>query len=286
MRFTRFLYSDNSIIQDWSQSLTRYQSGEKTFSFTAAEDYFYIGNIAPFNHFFLKLSTPSVASSNMKVEYRSTSGWERCIELFDETEGLTQDGFVTFVPNKNTGWDRLDLKYDVDGNVEFSNNRNTPDANDTVIYDKYWVRISFDTDLTASTILSWIGQKFSDDYDLGSEFPDLLRSTVLTAFQSGKTNWEEQHVRAAEIIVRDLIAQQVIFSKGQILERQSFTLSSVSKVSEIIYNSFGDDYLDQKKSAMDEYTKRLQKSIFDVDLNGDAELSLGEMNSRQGFMNR
>lgn len=278
MRTTRVIYSDNGTLTDLTTQLSNYHSGTYTFSnFVAAEDYIYIGNIAPFNHFYLKMGTASVASTTMSVDYWSGDDWQSVVELNDETSGLTQDGFITFVPDRNYGW--------VDGNTN-GQGRQITGLTSLTIYDKYWIRISFNNDLTDNCIISWIGQNFSNDDDLGSEFPDLVRSSVLTAFESGKTNWEEQHIRAAEIIVKDLISKNIIYSKGQILERNSFMLPSVSKVAEIIFNSFGDDYIDQKKAARNEYEQRMNKSIYDIDSNRDGELTEGEMTNRQGFLKR
>lgn len=278
MRMTRVIYSDDGTLTDLSTDLSNFHSGTYTFSdFVAAEDYIYIGNIVPFNHFYLKMDTASIASTTMTVEYWSGNSWQEVVELIDETSGLTQDGFVTFVPDRDYNW--------VNANTNGSGQTVTG-LTSVTIYDKYWIRISFNNDLTDDSIISWIGQKFSNDDDLGSEYPDLTRSTVLTAFESGKTTWEEQHIRAAEIIVKDLIAKQIIFAKGQILERNSFMLPSISKTAEIIFNAFGDDYLDQKKAAYNEYNARMQKSIYDIDSNLDGELTTGEMSTRQGFLSR
>jgi hypothetical protein len=275
---TRIIYGDNGTLYDLSTELSNYHGGTFTFSdFVAAEDYIYIGNTVPFNNFYLKMSTASVASTTMTIEYWSGSSWTNVVEIIDETQGLTQNGYITFVPDRDTAWDRSNTSGQGQTITELSS---------VTIYDKYWIRISFNNDLTDNCIISWVGQKFSDDNDLGSEYPDLTRSSVLTAFESGKTDWEEQHVRAAEIIVKDLIAKQIIFNRGQILERNSFMLPSVSKVSEIIYNSFGDDYIDQKKASREEYSYRMQKSIYDIDSNLDGDLSPNEMSSRQGFMSR
>jgi len=278
MRTTRILYSDNGTLTDLTTELSNFHSGTYTFSgFTAAQDYIYIGNIAPFNHFYLKMGTASVSSTTMSVHYWSGNDWQEVVEIEDETSGLTQDGFVTFVPSKNYGWVNADTS---------GRGQQVTGLTSVTIYDKYWIRISFNNDLTADSIISWVGQKFSNDDDLGSEFPDLVRSSVLTAFQSGKTDWEEQHVRAAEIIVKDLISRNIIYSKNQVLERNSFMLPSVSKVAEIIFNSFGDDYTDQTKNARKEYISRMDKSIYDVDLNNDGELSKKEMKYRQGYLTR
>jgi len=288
MRFTRVLYSDNDIIDDISNLINRYRNGTRTFSFVAAEDYFYIGNIGAFNHFFVKLSTPSVVSTGLKVEYfsGSTNTWAEAVETFDETDAFTQSGYVTFTPNINDAWEIADCKYDAAGNVEFSNGRNQHQSGETIVYDKYWVRVSFANDLTPSTVLDWIGQKFCDDDDIRAEYPDLLRSNVLDAFESGKTDWEEQCVKASEILVQDLKKQNVISSKGQILERNTFTLATVSKAAELIFTSFGDDYIDNRTQARNEYQSRLNSSIYDVDLNNDGILSRGEAGARQGFMKR
>ena len=275
---TRIFYSNDGTLTDLSTNLSNYHSGTYTFAdFVAAEDYIYIGNIAPFNHFYLKMGTASVASSTMSISYWGGNTWTSAVEVIDETSGLTQDGYVTFIPDRNTGWQS--------GNTN-GQGQTVTGLTSVTVYDKYWIRVAFDTDLTDNCIINWIGQKFSNDDDLGSEFPDLNRSAVLTAFESGKTDWEEQHVRAAEIIVKDLVSKQVIFSKGQVLDRDTFMLPSISKVSEIIYNSFGDDYMDQKKESRTEYSLRMNKSIYDVDSNRDGELTINEMSNRQGFMSR
>jgi len=277
MRMTRILYEDNGTISDWSTSLNNYYTESETFSLVAAEDYIYIGMPVPFNHFFVKLSTPSTAVSTITMQYYTGREFQDVVETIDETNGFQQDGFITFVPDKKQGWVRQDTSGTGGTITELSS---------VTIYDKYWARIKFSADLDASSVISWIGHKFSDDDQLGSEFPDLTRSTMIAAFESGKTNWEEQHVRAANIIIEDLIRQQVIHSKGQILERRSFSLASVSKVAEIIFNSFGDDYEDNKRNAQIEYEKRMNKSIFDIDLNEDGRLDVSEQRLRQGFMSR
>jgi len=101
-----------------------------------------------------------------------------------------------------------------------------------VVYDKYWVRISFDLTLGATCALSFIGNKFSDDTDLFYEYPIFNSSNFLTAFKSGKTDWEEQHVKAAELIIDDLQKKSVIIGAGQILDRKKFIGASVCKVAE------------------------------------------------------
>ena len=112
MRQTRIIYSDNSTLSDWGVELNNFHSGTQTFSFVAAEDYIYVGNVVPFNHFYVKMATASVASSTMSVSYWSGSQWRSAVEVIDETGGLTSDGFVTFVPDRDHGWVNADTDRD------------------------------------------------------------------------------------------------------------------------------------------------------------------------------
>ena len=111
---------------------------------------------------------------------------------------------------------------------------------------------------------------FSNDSDLGSEFPDLVLSATMTAFATGKTSWEEQHVRAAEILIKDLKKVKGIHSSSQILDHNDFRLASVCKVAEIIYTAFGNDYLEQK---YDSDTAELIKEEVEVLLYNNRQLT-------------
>ena len=92
MRKTRIIYEDNGTLEDWTVELNNYQAGTKTFSLVAAEDYIYIGNIAPFNHIYVKLSTANTTNTNITMEYYTGQGWQAAAETIDETNGFNQDG--------------------------------------------------------------------------------------------------------------------------------------------------------------------------------------------------
>lgn len=268
----RIFYSNNGILEDIGFLLNNYHAGSKTFaSFVASEDALYIGSRLPFNHFFLKVNSVNTNDSNMKISYWDSSKWSEVAEVVDLTKTglktLSQSGFVTLVPSKHSNWIREDTNYS--GN-------SVDDLTSIEVYDKYWLKITFSNDLSANTSIEWIGQKFSDDYDLGSEYSDLVRPEMIDAFESGKTDYEEQHVKAAEIIVQDLIDKKIICEKDQILDRNDFKLASVSKVAEIIYNSMGDDYSDNKDNARNEYRSRLKKTLPRVDTNKNAREDIRE----------
>lgn len=264
----RIIFSDNGTLNDWTINLANYHQGDETFSFVSAEDFIYIGSDLPFNHLYFKFSTANTNTVNLSLSIWDGNNFENAADLFDETDGFKNDGFITWVPDKNKGWGREDTN--VNGAERVTG------LGTITIYDKYWIRLGFDSDLSASSIISWVGNLFSNDNDLKVEFPDLMRTNTLLAFETGKTDWEEQHVRAAEIIIDDLIDRRIISSKDQILERRNLSRASVSKVAEIVYSAFGDDGLDNMTRARKEYDKRISKNLFVKDKDNDGIIDKNE----------
>lgn len=270
----RVIYSDDGVIQDFSVNLDKYQTGTHAITFVAAEDKIFIGSRFPFNHIFIKLDGTSVNAnaSVMSVAYWDGSDFQDVVELWDETSSggatLAQSGFVTWTTDKDKGWIREDTNH---GGNEVTG------LTDVEIYDLYWCRLTVSADLTADTTLSWLGQKFSDDHDLGAEHADVVRSGFIDAYESGKTDWEEQHVTAANLIIDDLIANKLIVDKNQILCREDLKSASVKKVANIIYTGMGADYVDDRDKAEEDYDNRINKVLPDTDKNRNARYDINEM---------
>lgn len=241
------------------------------FSYIAGE-YGYFAVDLPFNHlyFYLPTNTNNIAAT-MKVEYYSGS-WTEAVNLKDETNAFFNSGYVEFTPNRNNGWSR----------VSNSTELGLP----YTVYDKYWMRISFNVNLKPNFRVDFIGHKFSDDLDLFSEYPVFNDVNFMTAFQAGKANWEQQHVKAAEIIIQDLQRKNVVIAPEQILDRTKFIPASVCKVAEIIFTAFGNDYTEQRNAAREEYLRRLDLSQYNIDNNSDAILQSQEIGVKQGWMSR
>lgn len=259
----RVFYSNNGTLTDFSANLNDYHNFNAVIAdFKASEDAFYIGNTVPFNHVYFKLSVFNSLSSYINVSYWTNKGWISASETIDETmlnaKSLNTSGFVTWSPTKDDTWVSSDTNY---------KNTTVTGLTSVVIYDLYWLKITFSADLTPGLTLDWIGQKFSDDDTLGSEFPDLVRPTVMQAWEAGKTSWEEQHVIAADIMAKDMMARGLILERGQILDRFDLDKPSVQKVAEIIYCGLGKDYLDQKLACRKEYETRLNGALPKVDIN-------------------
>lgn len=275
----RVLYSDNGSLKDFSVALNNYYSLSSVCNYVAGEDYLYVGARLPFNHIYLKLRNSNTADTQMKIELWNGDKWVEVVEIIDETDGFKQSGMIQWTPNRNESWD-MECTNDNGEMVE--------GLESVVVYDRYWIRISFTNDFESDedVELSWMGNLFSFDFDLGSEYPDLVRAEVLDAYKSGKTTWEEQHVKAGQILIQDLVDKGVVKEKGQILDWREFTNASLHKVAEIIFNAMGDDYIDQGKAARQEYISRMSKKTFRVDLNNNAIEEPKESFSECGFMTR
>jgi hypothetical protein len=273
----RVVFSDNGTLEDISNYLANYRSGSKNIQLVAAQDAIYIGSRLPFNHFYVKLSTANTNASIMTVSYWEGDEWEEAVDIQDETAGFTSSGFVTFTPEPDVGWYRESTNYagnEIEG------------LEDVKIYDLYWVKLTFSANFSAGTTIAWIGNLFSNDDDLAAEYPDLSRPNVMDSFEAGKTDWEEQHVKAAGIIIQDLIDANVIVDKGQILNRRDYIDASVMKTAEIIFRAFGDDYRDDMKEARDEYKSRIHKKIHRVDKNKNGQEDVQERFNTVGWLKR
>ena len=273
----RILYSDNGTIRDFSVNLNKYNATESEFSYVAGEDFFYIGSRLAFNSIYFKLNASNTLPTSMIIEVFDGQNWVLVNELIDETEGFSKSGNITFVPDRDSQWQVSDTN---------SSGQVVDGLESVKIYDKYWIRVSFTDDLDADCSLLWVGSIFSDDSDLGAEYPDLVKTSVISAFQSGKLHWEEQHVKAGEVLIQDLMINRVIMESGQMLEREDYRIASVQKVAEIIFNAFGDDYTDQKQRAREEYQRRLSNPMKKIDTNFNGVEEKSESFSSQGWLSR
>lgn len=273
----RIIYSDNGALSDFSANLNKYNATESEFSYTSGEDFFYIGSRLPFNSIYFKINASNTVQALMNIEVFDGQDWVQANEIIDETEAFSKSGNVTFTPDRDKGWLRKDTN---------TSGQTVNGLESVKIYDQFWLRISFNQNLDEDCSLLWAGSLFCDDQDLGAEYPDLIKSSVLTAFQSSKTNWEEQRVRSSEIIIQDLMINRVILDSGQMLDREDYRVACVQKVAEIIFNAFGDDYIDNKQRAREEYQRRISNPMKKIDINANGVEEVSESLNSQGWLSR
>ena len=279
----RFIHSDNATLKDYSTEMNDYYSGTAVIDYFTGQDYIYIGSRFPFNSFYLKVASVNAVSATPTIEYWGGNEWETAVEIIDETASsgvpLAQDGWITFTPDKQEGWN-------IDDTIKSNGSEEIDGLGSISIYDHYWVRISYSATLTSTTELSFIGYIFSNDNHLKAEYIELTKSTFLDAYESGKTNWEEQHLRASEVLIDDLISDGIVNSGNQLLDRRKLIRVNVCKAAELIYDQFGDDYIDQRDQALIKYNKRKSKGIFNVDINNNAIIDQRETTERMGRLIR
>lgn len=280
----RTLFSDNGTISDISVNANDYHSGTDTVAMVAADDYIFIGSYFPFNHLYIKMgSTVNAVTSAMTIEYWDGESFRGVAELIDETKSsgstFAQSGFITFTPHKKYNWVKEDT-VDINDNVEITG------LGSVKIYERYWIRISVSADFTTGTELSWIGNLFNkNDNTIDGLYPDLALTKTKTAYESGKTDWEEQRVLAAEEIIDDLKKANIIVSAGHILERSDFRLAEVHKVAAIVYNAFGSAREDERAKASSKYKNALAGFAATIDKNANARSDSSERKetSSHGF---
>ena len=273
----RIFFKESSVISEISNQINKYKNDTYIMSMGTA-DALYVASDFPFNHFFVKMGpVKNAINTSLNIQYWGGSDWEDVVHINDYTNAFSNSGFIEFTPDRNESWGREDTN---------GVGQSILGLESITVYDKYWIKIVPDLTLTNSIELEWIGNKFSDDYDLYSEFPIFNDSTFLTSFESGKTTWEEQHVKAAEIIIQDLKRKNVIVGKEQILEREVLLAASVSKVAEIIFNAFGKDYVDQLSRASNEYDKRMDLPNYVTDINNNAIPDVIDKAMTQGWLSR
>lgn len=272
----RFIHSDNGSLADFSVQVEDYHAGSTNVTIVAGQDAIYLGSRFPFNSRYFKVATANVAAATPTVAYWDGNKFQPVVELTDETSAagvpLAQSGHLTWTTNRDFGWALEDTTEDI------------PELANLVIYDQYWIKITFSADVTAD--IAWAGHMFGSDEDIGSEYPDLLRANFKTAFESGKTDWEEQRVRASKLILDDLVNANLLRDGNQLLERREMRYAMVSKTAVLIYSAMGDDYVDDVLRSQKEYTGRFKKSVLSIDRNNNANLDRGEVGVKNGWLFR
>lgn len=256
---------------DVSLQLSDYHSTNYAMTYTAGQ-YFYIGMQTPFNNIYFNFTTPAASTAGaVTVEVWWGNQWISVVDLKDQTSGMTASGRISWALELNKGWEIEEESADVG-------------ITGSHVYDKYWLRLSWANNFTAS--LGFVGQKFSSDTDLSIHYPDLLESDILSGYKAGKTNWNDQHFAAAEFITKDLIKRKVIKAKGQIFDWQTFEEPSVHKVAEIVYRAMGLPYREHAIEAEKRYQKEMAQSMVNFDVTGDGYLDTAEQQDTQGWCTR
>lgn len=272
LRDNRVLFYHASVFSDLSVSLSNFHSSTETFNYVASADYLYIGSDLPFNHRYFDVGTPNDVAATLSVDVWSGSAWIPAVDVIDETRNaaghpFAQSGIISW----QVDWDASSWNFDD------TDEMTAPMTSAPKIFGLYWARLSWSANLKNTMTLAYVGHKFSSDEALEAEYPELALSNIKTAFESGKTDWKEQTLVAAEYIIQDLRGKKnLIQSPNQILDWRIFEKASIHKTAEIVYRAFGDDYENDLLKAMRAYKDSMDLKRFHIDQNRDATLTEAE----------
>jgi len=266
----RVIYASTDI----SAKVNDFRAGTQSFSYTTGT-YLYVAAVLPFNHLWFEMGTVNAtAAITPTIEIWFGNAWVPAVDVIDETLGLTLSGRLSWATDRLKGWDPEQSSEDVTGVTSFK------------IYNMFWLRISWSANFTGSPTLKYVGQKFSTDDTLYSYYPNLNNSLTLTSFESGKTDWNEQHYMAAEQIVKDLRKRNLIESRAQVLDWTLFEDASCHKVAEIVYTPLGNAYLALRQEAEAKYKAAMNMQFHSLDKNADGNLSREERRVSTSSMTR
>lgn len=273
-----YLVTGAGAVTDLTIPLSEFDSNTSAVSMLADVDYLYIGTALPFNHRYFHLSTANVVAATPSIDIWYSQQWKTVVNILDRTElsgaPLGKSGNLEFQVDREFGWDREQDSIDI-----------TELANAPLAYDLYWTRISFDQNV--SFTLKYVGQKFSDDRCLYARYPHFNSATLMNAFTSGKTDWDEQHIEAADDIVKDLIDRRIVLGKGQVLDISELRPASVHRTATIIFGGLGiNRNPEQFKDAEAKYYSAMNKKKWNVDLNQNGMIDDTERKASTIFMTR
>lgn len=246
---------------DYSIQLNDWQNSQTVSLNMVPGDYIYISSWLPFNHKYLKLTTPSGTPRTPYIELNDGATWSPVIDQLDDTAGLARSGILQFTRDRDNGrWGKIS-----------NNKRDIPvmSAVTSVVYDAFWTRISFPAGSTSFT-LSYIGQCFSTDAELYSEYPALRNTALKSAWESGKSDWSDQHLLAACYIAKELRQKGLIITNDQLLDVSILRSPAVHKTAHIIYSGLGaKNYAAEIAHTQKAFEDAMTMNRFQVDADKD-----------------
>ena len=273
----RIIFSDNAALLDISVDTGDFREGSVTIPYTASEDYIFIGSFLPFNHKHFDVSTVNDQASTISVDIWDGNTWIAAVDVIDQTSvsgvTLARDGIIRWSTDvDDSSWNREEESEDVTG------------LTGTKIFNMYWVRLSFSASLNANTAIDYVGHKFSKDSQLYDVYPEFNDSVVLDSFETGKTDWEEQHYLAADMIIRDLKKSNRLVTPDQIMDFELFREPAIHAAAMQIY--WGLSQYEKHDKARDKYQHFVDMGFLNLDLNRDGRLNIREHAVRTGYLTR
>lgn len=276
-QWIRLLRSTAGTITDASLA-NQEEASSVVHDITAATDYLYLGQACPFNNFYYKMNVANTNDSTLKIEYWDGNSWVFAVDLLDGTRSvaktLAKSGVIQFSPNFKNRWQ---IVYDTS-----EVNIGPADLNSVTIYNMYWLRISFTSNLSVTTASDKICYCFSTHQQINHR--DSTLKNYLASFNV--TTWEDHIINASIDTAHELKKRNLIKSHGQILRLEDVSIATDWKTIMSIYFDLGGDYLEKLKAASKEFDNALDLKAPSLDLNNNAYVDVSENQYSQTRMKR
>lgn len=276
-QWIRVFYSNNGVLTDYS--LAAQDTDAIPFPIVAAEDYLYIAQYFPFNNFYLELNTVNSLASVMTVQYWYGKEWVNAVDLIDATKvngvSLAKGGVVQFSPSRRYKWQEIVDTKEEQGSLLTS----------LEIYNNYWLRVKFSSDLSLTTALESVGYKFTND-DMLSAIDSEINNYLLAWGGVGKLDWNEQIVLASQYLIYDLKSKGLIIHPGNILRFDDVSLACAHRALMIIYAQLGESFLGKYNYSLGMYNELMSIKRFNFDVDLDGRLDKQEISNSVGKLIR
>lgn len=264
MHDLRIIYSDNGTLSDYSRVLNKFNAETQAFSYVTGQDAIYIGSAYPFSRKFFELSAVNVSAAVPTIAYWDGVAWRSVVDIQDDTDvsgaTLGRSGQLLWTTDKNYLWNEEDT-------VTPQGTEHITDLGDVTIYERYWLKITFNASF--SFTLQWVGELFLDSDDLLQvHYPDLT-STFAGDFETSKTNFFEQRVLATQLVIAELMAGGHIKAPELLKDLRFLEVATAHKTAEIIYSSSGPSYVDREARAAEKFETLLNKNLISADKDFD-----------------
>ncbi len=269
----KVIYSDNGTLSDFSAHLSGYYGGSNAFTWDSANDALYIGSQYPFTSKYFIQTVANAVAATPSISYWDGVNWRSMSNVMDQT-GLAgtpfaNSGYLEFMTDKRYHWIKDD--------TTVNGSENITDLGDVTFYDMYWVKITYSANI--SMTLSWVGEMFCTDDDIGGLFPHLVDSTFIDDWESGKTTWEEQRIIATESVVQHL-RNIHLNSPNLLLDKAELSLATAYWTVGMIYQAMGSGLREASDEAFVEAKNLLKNLKLTKDLNHNGREDPGERQIR------
>ena len=238
-----------------------------------SSDYLYIGQYFPFNNLFFHIGdVANATSSSITIQYWDGTAWRSAVDILDATASsgvpLARSGVVQFSPDRDYGWQKVNDTTDSNAPSELST---------LTIYELYWIRVKFNSGMTAGTEIKEVSYAFTDTQELNNI--DIEINSFYDSFASGKTDWIVEIITASKMLIVDLKRQGLVYNKGQVLRFDDVFLACTYKTLELIYMNLGPSYSDKRSDIRNLYIEALNIKRFTIDKDSDGYVDRNEINN-------